>query len=760
MPIATESPSPPLPGPLFVTCARGLEPLVVDELRALRLTEVAERGGGVTARGSWRDAYRACLWSRLASRVLLPLANIEIPDGDALYTGAKAIDWPSWFDLRSSFAIDVAGRSSTVTHTNFAALRVKDAIADRFRDAHGARPDVDTDDPDVSIHVHLNRAQATISLDLSGESLHRRGYRLATGGAPLKENLAAAILLRSGWAEVATRGGALFDPMCGSGTLLLEAALIAGDVAPGLNRERHGFLALTGADVESWRELLAEARARREAGFAKIPPLFGADLDPAALMAARGNIERAGLGAKITLTQADLSTMKPPVAEPGLVVTNPPYGERMGSEAEMVKLYSLLGAMLKSYFGGWRAGVFTGRPDLGPRLGMRADKMYALYNGDIACKLLVFDVPAMEAASSKAIEGDFANRLRKNLKHLGKWAKRTGVNNWRLYDADLPDYSVAVDLYQAEALHVHVQEYAPPKTIDPVHAERRLREALDAIRQILEVPISNLHLKVRRQQKGDAQYTRQGESGPMHVIDEHGCRLQVNFTDYLDTGIFLDHRPMRLRIRAEAEGKRFLNLFCYTGTATAQAAIGGAIESVSVDLSNTYLDWAQENLRLNGIRFDDRERRSAKENAHRFYRADCLAWLREQAAKQHPPKFDLIFCDPPTFSNSKKMDGTLDIQRDHVELLSLAAKLLAPGGVLYFSCNRKRFRLDDLAPIGLSVEDITAKTLDEDFKRPPPAHRAWAIRRNAWAAATTGKVEGNDSAAQPAAPTPWRRKRP
>ncbi len=729
----------PLPGPLFASCARGLEPLLVDELKAFGFTDVAERGGGVTATGRWVDAYRACLWSRLASRILLPLDLVEIPDANALYDGARRIDWPAWFDVRSSFAIDVAGRSNTVTHTHFAALRVKDAIADRFRDTCGERPNVDAEDPDVAIHVHLHGAQATISLDLSGESLHRRGYRLATGGAPLKENLAAAILIRSGWPAVFARGGSLFDPMCGSGTLLLEAALMAGDVAPGLMRTRHGFLSLNGVEIDTWRALMDEAKARRETGAERIPILYGADLDPTALKAARGNVERAGLVWKIRLKEADVSLMRPPTDTPGLVCTNPPYGERMGSEAEMVKLYSLLGALLKAYFPGWRAGVFTGRPDLGPRLGLRAERLYSFYNGDLPCKLLTFDIAARDPESPappQVIDGDFANRLRKNLKHLGKWAKRTGVTNYRLYDADLPDFAVAVDLYQSDQLHVHVQEYAPPKTVDPVAAERRLREGLNAIQQVLEVPIANLHLKVRRQQKGDAQYTRQAETGAMHTIDEHGCRLQVNFTDYLDTGIFLDHRPMRLRIRKEAHGKRFLNLFCYTGTATAQAAVGGAVESVSIDLSNTYLDWAKENLRLNGIRMVDIERRSAKENPHRFYRADCLAWLREQAEKSRPPQFDLIFCDPPTFSNSKKMDGTLDIQRDHVELITLAARLLAPNGVLYFSCNRKRFRLDDLAPHGLEVEDITQKTLDEDFKRPPPAHRAWAIRKvgTAWLA--------------------------
>lgn len=732
----------------FFTCARGLEPLLIDELGALGLTELRERGGGVSGSGDWRAAYAACLWSRLASRVLLPLTTAEVADADALYAAARAIDWPAWFSADRSFAIEVAGRSQFLPHSQFAGLRVKDAIADRFRDDCGRRPDVDTDRPDIPVHLHLHDARITLSLDLSGEAMHRRGYRTATGGAPLKENLAAAILLRSGWPAIAAAGGAVLDPLCGSGTLVIEAAMIVADIAPGLGRARHGFLALNNADPALWQTLREEALARKAEGLLRLPPLAGQDIDAASLRAARGNAERAGLGGRITWTEADVSTARPVGAAPGLLVANPPYGERLGSEAEIIKLYSLLGANLKQHFGGWKAGIFTGRPDLAPRLGLRAEKLYSLFNGDLPCKLLVFEVPTSAATSTSG--DDFANRLRKNLKHLSKWRKRSGVDSYRLYDADLPDYAVAVDIYQAEALHVHVQEYAPPKTIDPVHAERRLREALVAVQDVLEVPAAQIHLKVRRQQKGDAQYTRQATAGEFHVIDEAGCKLRVNFTDYLDTGVFLDHRPLRLRIRGGIMGLRFLNLFCYTGSATAQAAVGGAVESVSVDLSNTYLEWARENLRLNGFRMVDDERRSSKENPHRLYRADCLAWLQEQATKSRPPQFDVILCDPPTFSNSKKMDGTLDIQRDHRELIGLASKLLAPGGTLYFSTNRSRFKLDDLADLDLDVENITPKTLDEDFKRPPPIHRCWEIRRTGAHGRTSG-----ESPRQPAVGNVW-----
>lgn len=732
----------------FAAAPKGVEPLLADELRGFGAAEVKETVGGVHFAGELALAYRACLWSRLASRVLLPLKEFPLADADGLYKAAREIDWPDLFAVDRTFAVEVAGRSQAVTHTHYAGLRVKDAIADRFRRLSGARPDVNTDAPDIRIHLHLHGDKATLSLDLAGDSLHRRGYRQAGANAPLKENLAAALLVRAGWPEIAAQGGALLDPMCGSGTLVLEAALMAAGIAPGLLRPRYGFEAWNDHKPKLWKELLEEARAGKDAGLARLPPLAGRDIDGRALHAARDNARRAGLERHIQWTQGDLSEARPLGEKPGLVIANPPYGERLGAEAEVIKLHSLLGATLKQHFGGWRAAVFTGRPDLGERIGLRAEKMYSLYNGPLPCKLLVFQVPAAEQATATG-GGDFANRLQKNLKHLSKWARRNEIACYRLYDADLPDYAVAVDLYESRERHVHVQEYAAPKTIDPVKAEKRLREALSAIQQALEVPAARIHYKLRKPQRGSAQYEKHGEDGRLHEVAEHGCRLLVNFEDYLDTGLFLDHRPLRLRIQREARGKRFLNLFCYTGSASAHAARGGAAQTVSVDLSNTYLDWAQRNLALNGARAELFERpppagseapgasaggrirmgSPARLPPHALLRADCLEWLREQAQARNAARFDLILLDPPTFSNSKRMDETLDIQRDHAELIRNCAALLAPGGTLYFSTNRRGFKLDEAALAGLEVKDITAQTVDEDFRRPPPPHRCWRIGR-------------------------------
>jgi 23S rRNA (guanine2445-N2)-methyltransferase / 23S rRNA (guanine2069-N7)-methyltransferase len=714
--------------PLFVTCAKGVEPLLAAELGQLGAVETKEKQGGVAAKADQRSAYRICLWSRLASRVLMPLSTFPASDPDALYAAAKLVDWPELFDVHSTFAIEVAGHSPHLTHTQYAGLKVKDAIADRFRDAVGSRPDVDTANPDIRIHLHLDRENATLSLDLAGESLHKRGYRTRGMEAPLKENLAAAILIRAGWPAIAAQGGPFLDPMCGSGTLVLEAALMAADVAPGLQRRGYGFEAWLEHRPKVWQEVMAEAQARRDQGLPKLPPLIGQDIDPRAFAAAKQNAERAGFGEAITWKRCDLTQTEAPAGQ-GLVATNPPYGERLGGEAEIIKLYSLLGTVLKDRLGGWHAAIFTGRPDLGPRLGLRAEKMYSLYNGALPCKLLLFDVPQ---ASVSTVDGgaDFANRLHKNLKHLSKWAERKKVTCYRLYDADLPDFAVAVDLYQAQAQHVHVHEYAAPKTVDPVRAERRLRQALSTIQRELDVPASHIHFKIRKQQRGTAQYTRQKESGNFHEIEEHGCKLLVNFEDYLDTGIFLDHRPLRQRIQKEADGKRFLNLFCYTATATVHALKGGAAKSLSVDMSATYLDWAERNLQANGVR----AKRGSKFHplpetfhGHWLLQADCRVWLREIGESRKPPQFDLILLDPPTFSNSKRMEGVLDIQRDHAELIQAALKLLAPAGTLYFSTNRRSFKFDAAAAAGAQVKEITGQTLEEDFKRPPPSHRCWKI---------------------------------
>lgn len=530
--------------------------------------------------------------------------------------------------------------------------------------------------------------------------------------------------------------------------------MIAADIAPNLAREQWGFSNWLGHVPATWTRLRAEAEERAAAGLAK-PPLWirGYEADPRLIQPARNNIDRAGLSDWIKVYQGEVATFepRPDQNQKGLVISNPPYGERLGDEASLLYLYQNLGERLRQACMGWEAAVFTGAPDLGKRMGIRSQKQYAFWNGALPCKLLLIKVqpeqfvtgerrtpeqrerereqselqaeapklnrngnPIKPAAApveqARLSEGGqmFANRLQKNLKQLGKWARREGVDCYRLYDADMPEYALAVDLYHD---WVHVQEYAAPRSIDPEKAQARLFDALAAIPQALGIDKSKVVIKRRERQSGTRQYERQAAQGQFMEVKEGGIKLLVNLTDYLDTGLFLDHRPLRLRIQKEAAGKRFLNLFCYTATASVHAAKGGARSTTSVDLSKTYLDWARRNLSLNG--FSDK---------NRLEQGDVMSWLADDRGE-----YELIFIDPPTFSNSKRMEGVFDVQRDHVQLLDMAMARLAPGGVLYFSNNFRKFLLDEQLPARYRVEEITGETIDPDFARNAKIHRAWKI---------------------------------
>ncbi|PLY00526.1 MAG: bifunctional 23S rRNA (guanine(2069)-N(7))-methyltransferase RlmK/23S rRNA (guanine(2445)-N(2))-methyltransferase RlmL [Desulfuromonas sp.] len=709
----------------FATAPLGIEPLLAAELADLGATEVREQRAGVAFSGPLETAYRACLWTRLASRILLPLAEFPAPDTDSLYAEIQKLEWAQQLDCDKTFAVDCTTNSSGITHSHYGALRVKDAIVDQFRSRSGKRPSVDQDAPDLRLNLYIFRDQATLSIDLSGDSLHRRGYRSDAVQAPLKENLAAAILIRGGWPEVCAAGGALVDPMCGSGSLPLEAALMAIDCAPGLLRSRFGFLGWSGHDHELWHRLLNEAGERRAAGENRaVPPIIGFDSDRRAIRVAWEHAQAAGLDKIVHFERRTLREFIVPAdSRHGLVATNPPYGERIGDEAELPELYNLLGEKLAQHCRGWRAAVITSNPQLGRSIGLRAGKINVLYNGALKCQLLQFQLDennrwqSLAAGAGRAVKkplspgGEmFANRLRKNLKNFSRLAAREGIDCYRLYDADLPEYAVAVDLYGGE---VHLQEYRAPKGIDPHKAAQRLRDVQDALPQVLDIPPTKIHLKVRQQQKGKRQYEKLGQQGRFIEVKEGNCRFLVNLTDYLDTGLFLDHRPTRFLVQQLAAGTRFLNLFAYTGAATVHALKGGAVATTTVDMSRTYLEWTEKNLTLNGFNPARQE----------LIQADCLAWLATARGE-----YDLIFLDPPTFSNSKTMQGTFDVQRDHVDLLRRAVELLAPGGTLIFSNNLRNFKLDREALADLAVEEITAKTIPFDFARNPRIHNCWLIK--------------------------------
>ena len=713
--------------PWFATCPKGLEALLAAELSALGAIATRETVAGVYFDGPLALAYRACLWSRLANRILRPIANLEAADGDVLYAQLGTIDWGAMFGAEQSIAIDFSGQNHQIRNTQFGAQRSKDAIVDWFVAKVGQRPTVDRRQPDVRLNIRLVRDRAHLSIDFSGGSLHQRGYRLQAGAAPLKENLAAAILLRADWPGLAARGGALIDPMCGSATLLLEGAMMAADIAPGLARKRFGFEHLREHNAQQWQAILGDARGRAERGRAsQLPDIRGYDADPKVIRRAQDNIARIGLEKVVRVSCRPLAELTRPTHQPmplGLLVCNPPYGERLGEKDSLVYLYRQLGEVMLSEFAGWQGAVFTSDLELGKATGLRSHKRYALWNGAIAAHLLLFDLgdnelrgagPAAgsgKPASVELSEGAqmFANRIRKNRKRLASWIRREQVECYRLYDADMPEYAVAVDIYGSQ---VHVAEYQAPRGVDPEAAARRLDDVRAALPGALEVEAQDIVYKQRRRQRGAEQYEKQASRGELMSVTEGSARLLVNLHDYLDTGLFLDHRPLRLRIAREAAGGDFLNLFCYTGSASVHAALGGARSTTSVDMSNTYLSWLRKNLAHNGL----------DETRNTVIKADCMPWLTQARGS-----YDLILLDPPSFSNSKTMEDSFDVQRDHADLVRSAMAVLRAGGQLYFSNNRRGFQLDPELVENFACEDITRKTLDPDFQRNRKIHNCWSI---------------------------------
>ena len=370
--------------------------------------------------------------------------------------------------------------------------------------------------------------------------------------------------------------------------------------------------------------------------------------------------------------------------------------------------------------------MFTGNVDLGRETDLSPTKQYSLFNGTIPCKLLVFEdmtskstqiaarlsTPAPAQALTPGAKM-VLNRLKKNRRKLESWYKKSDVSCYRLYDADIPEYAVAIDVYDHS---IYVQEYVAPSTISEKVARERFGEIKQAVKEFSVNFTGKIYYKERRRQKGDSQYEKLSEgSSDTFTVSEGKAIFEINLSDYLDTGLFLDHRPVRSMIGEMVKGKRFLNLFCYTAAASVQAALAGAASSLSIDMSNTYLDWAQRNYDLNSLR-------SSK---HKLLRADCMKWLESEQEQ-----YDIIFLDPPTFSNSKKMDSVLDIQRDHGDLIRSSMAKLAPGGTLIFSNNFRKFKMDELTLRQFNCQNITPQTLDMDFERNPRIHNVWLITRN------------------------------
>jgi len=703
----------------------GIEVLLADEIKRLGAEQVVQKPEGVYFKASLALGYHISLWTRLATRIMLKLGEGEAQNKDELFKAASSINWTEHFNSDTTFAIDFVGYSEEIRNSQFGGLTIKDAIVDQFREQGLERPDVDKKSPQISFQARLLRDSVSIYLDFSGRGLFQRGYREHSGAAPLKENLAAALILRSGWLNDISKP--LVDPMCGSGTILIEAVAMATKQAPSINREAWGFDVWLKHDEGLWQEQLnqaidSSAQTLEHANNASLK-VFGIDLDSRVLKTAQQNSRNARLQRFIEFKCQNTNDMNNVYGQGGTILFNPPYGERIGELPELVENFVMLGQKLKAQFIDWRIAILTANFDLLSMLKLSSFKRYKFKNGPLDCQFALYNVDAKQLEkdavnpqSSFAEEDSaFANRLKKNRKTLKGWLKANQIECYRLYDADIPEYNVAIDIYGE---YLVIQEYAAPKTIDADKANKRLQEVIYWAPKVLDVPTDKVVLKTRAKQKGKNQYQRIEKSKQSITMNEHGALFKINLWDYLDTGLFLDHRQTRQIVAKKSNGKSLLNLFAYTGSVSVQAALHGASSVTTVDMSNTYLNWAQDNFALNKL----------SGHKYQFVQADCLEWL-----KKNTNKYDVIFIDPPTFSNSKRMEDSFDVQRDHVDLLTDALKCLARGGEIFFTNNKRNFKMDfdAIETLGLQATNLSDVTRDKDFARNKHIHNSWSIKRKA-----------------------------
>jgi 23S rRNA (guanine2445-N2)-methyltransferase / 23S rRNA (guanine2069-N7)-methyltransferase len=727
---------------VFVSCPKGMQYALESELRDIGYSNLKPVLAGVEAEADLSLVYKTLLWSRLANRVFVELAKGKIEKGDDVRKVADTIDWLSHFTPNASFLVNFLGTNKVINNSNFGALKIKDAIVDQFREETGSRPSINKENPDVRVSARLSKGVLTVSLDLAGDSLHKRGYRIEKGPAPLKENLAAALLQLSGWPKDFPSDAAFVDPMCGSGTLCIEAAMMALDMAPNLRREKWGFDSWLRHDPKLWAEAITEAEDRYELASKDYQrKIVGFDMDARVTGVAWSNIDRAGLKDFVHVEKKELSKFSlPETLKNGLILTNPPYGERLGEVEALEALYVELGNQFDVWCKGWKAGLFTGNGALGKRIGWKSYKQYKLLNGAIESMLILIDLEAenrikrawvspeelVQNASHWQVFNEeraemLKNRLAKNARKLKGWRKQKGVTCYRLYDADMPEFSFALDVYESESgdEYLYVQEYAPPKLVDVKSSSERLSEALCTIRSYFDSTPEQMFLKQRQVQKGVAQYERSQRRGLNFVARENEARFEINLGEYLDTGLFLDHRAVRSWIKSHSKNKRVLNLFAYTGSISVMAGLGGASAIDTIDMSHTYLDWAKRNFSLNGL----------KGRQFSFIREDVVKWLDLASSSAGVTQYDLIFIDPPSFSNSKKMEGVFDVQRDHLRIIKQAMKLLSEDGVLIFSNNLRSFKLDGALESVYQVEDKKQFSIDRDFERNQKIHHCWFIRQ-------------------------------
>lgn len=716
---------------LIATATFGVESIVRHELNKLGYEASIAQPGRVRFRGEDAAIREANLWLRCAERVLIQIAEGPADNFDALFDLAREAPWGDWIPADGAFPVRGRSHKSQLTSVPACQRTVKKAVVEALRDAHSVTELPETA-AEYAIEVVLLDDHATLLLDTTGVGLHKRGYRRLVGEAPLRETLAAAMLDLSRWKP----DRPLWDPFCGSGTIAIEAALIGRGVAPGVNRE---FI------CEHWPRLAGQGwKEVRDAAHKIARPslperIQATDISEEALSLARYHAQQAGVAEDIHFQRRDFQEISSK-RDYGCLITNPPYGERLGEQREIAAMYETMPSVFRR-LKTWSHYVLSARDDFEKLVGQTANKRRKLYNGRLECTFYQFHGPrpgkdkrsqqsTQEPSSESPTEAppqafgglrpeaqrqasEFANRLRSRARHLRRWPTKRGITCYRLYERDIPEAPLVVDRYE-DALHI--TEYERPHDRTPAEHADWLDLMARTAAEALEVDRRSVFLKRRERQRGDVQHTRVDNRRDYRVVNEGGLKFRVNLSDYVDTGLFLDHRLTRDRVRSEAEGKRFLNLFAYTGSFSVYARDGGATATTTVDLSANYLEWAEENLRLNDF---------AVGTDHRIVRADAREFV---GSLPNEPLYDLAVVDPPTFSNSKRLDEDWETQRDAVPLLNELAERMSPGGVVYFSTNFRRFKLDEDALVAYAIREISKQTVPEDFRN-KRVHRCWRLMK-------------------------------
>ncbi len=745
---------------LIAACAFGLEAVVRRELAALDIEATIGESGRVHFRGDYETISRANLWLRTADRVLIRIAEFPAADFDALFDTVRDLNWAEILPVDAAFPVTGRSVKSTLTSVPAVQRTVKRAIVDAMQRDHNTTTLNETG-AEQKIDIALLKDTATLTMDTTGRSLHRRGYRTDISAAPLKETLAAAMVLLSFWRP----DKPLLDPFCGSGTIPIEAARIGRNMAPGLIRQ---FAA------ESWPNFPNDVweSTRQAAQDAQLPPLeeriIGSDIDHRVLRAARDNAARAGVADDIHFQDRAMENVSSK-RRFGCLITNPPYGRRIAGQSvyaggsnkdwELDELYRSIPEVLR-HLPTWSHYFLTAYSGFEKTMGRQADRRRKLYNGRIECTYYQFHGPkplvgtpkqptalqseTLQAKSStdettdaqraaktehkpyvhavgtaafghlddKAIHQAelFQARLRKRSRHLRRWPTRRSITCFRLYERDVPEIPLVVDRYEN---HLHITEYERPHDRDPSQHAAWLELMAKTAGETLEIPAKNVYLKTRARQRGKTQHEKIDHHRTEFIVHEGGLKFLVNLTDYVDTGLFLDHRITRKMVRDQCEKKSFLNLFAYTGSFSVYAAAGGARRTTTVDLSKNYLGWAKRNMKLNGFVGDQ----------HQFIASDARQFVADH---QPGEMYDVVLLDPPTFSNSKRTEEDWNVQTDCVPLINRLMPLVRKGGVVFFSNNFRRFKFDQSSINATQVHEISRQTVPEDFRN-QRIHRCWRI---------------------------------